>query len=457
MIRPISSRDTSMRPAPSVLLTDLYQLVMAQAYYELGMQEMAVFELFVRRLPSERNFLIASGLEQVLEYLESLNFTAEDIEYLSRLGSLSDRFLEYLRGVHFTGAVHAMPEGTAFFADEPILRVTAPILEAQLVESRILNICHFQSLIASKAARIRLAARTRSLIDFGMRRAHEADAALFAARAAYLAGFEATATVEAGRCFGIPLAGTLAHSFIEAHDLETDAFRNFLKSTRGGTTLLLDTYDTVRAAKRTIGLAAELAGTDHRVQAVRLDSGDLAAQARIVRSLFDAAGRGDIKIIASGGLDEYVIERLVAAEAPIDAFGVGTALDASTDAAALDMAYKLECYAGKARRKRSTGKSTWPGAKQVFRERNAAGSLIRDRIVLADETAPGEPLLQLVMQHGRRIAPPSSLASIREHCRRDIGSLPSPFRQLPPINEPFSAIVSASVRELAARLDERDA
>jgi nicotinate phosphoribosyltransferase len=446
-----------MRPPPSALLIDLYQLVMAQAYYELGMHEMAVFELFVRRLPRERRFLIAAGLEQALAFVESLEFSAEDIDYLSSLGSLSDRFLEYLRGVQFTGTVHAMPEGTPFFANEPLLRVTAPILEAQLIESRILNICHFQTLIASKAARIRLAAQSRRLIDFGMRRAHEADAALLAARAAYLAGFDATATVEAGRCFGMPLAGTLAHSFIEAHDRETDALRNFLMSTRGATTLLLDTYDTERAAKRTIALAAELQETGQRVEAVRIDSGDLAAQARVIRSLFDAAGHGDIKIVASGGLDEYAIERLLAAEAPIDAFGVGTALDASTDAAALDMAYKLQWYAGKARRKRSTGKATWPGAKQVFRERDAAGSLIRDRIALADESSPGEPLLQQVMQHGRRIAPTPSLVSIREHCRRQIGSLASTLRELPAIDEPFSATVSASVRELAARLDENDA
>lgn len=446
-----------MRPLPSALLTDLYQLVMAQAYYELGMRDAAVFELFVRRLPPERRFLIAAGLEQVLAYLESLRFTPEDVEYLSSLELFSERFLEHLSAVRFTGNVHAMPEGTPFFADEPVLRVTAPILEAQLVESRVLNICHFQSLIASKAARIRLAAGARTLIDFGMRRAHEADAALFAARAAYLGGFDATATVEAGRCFGIPLAGTLAHSFIEAHDHEADAFRNFLKSTRGGTTLLLDTYDTERAAKRAIAIAAELRGTDHRIRAMRLDSGNLAAQAQIVRLLLDDAGHRDVTIVASGSLDEHAIERLIALEAPIDAFGVGTAVDASTDAASLDMAYKLECYAGKGRRKRSPGKATWPGAKQVFRERDPAGGLIRDHIALAEEALPGQALLQPVMQGGRRVAPAPPLVSSRKHCRSEIDCLPPSLRELSPVAEPFSPIVSIALRELTARLDQDDA
>jgi len=445
------------RALPSILLTDLYQLVMAQTYFELDMHETAVFELFTRRLPPQRRFLIAAGLEQALEYLERLRFTTEDIAYLSGLGTFTPRFLDHLLTVRFTGAVHAMPEGTPCFADEPILRITAPILESQLIESRILNICHFQTLIASKAARVLLAAQGRRLVDFGMRRAHEADAALFAARAAYLAGFDATATVEAGRTFGIPLAGTLAHSFIEAHDLEIDAFRNFVRSSASATTLLLDTYDTERATRRLLRLLEELRGTPQRVQGVRIDSGDLGAEASRVRSLLDAAGHGEIQIIASGGLDEHAIEQLVAAGAPIDAFGVGTALDAATDAPALDMAYKLEWYAGKARRKRSSGKATWPGAKQVHRVRDAQGVLLRDRIVLAEEQDPGEALLQPVLRQGRRLTPAASLPAMREYARREILTLPMQLRQLAPGGEPHPVSVSSALQALAVSLDRNDA
>jgi nicotinate phosphoribosyltransferase len=239
------------------LLTDFYQLTMAQAYFELGMDETAVFELFVRRLPRTRCFLLAAGLEQALEYLERLRFDPDEIEYLSSLGSFSRAFLDHLAAIRFTGSVHAMPEGTPFLRTSPSSEVTAPILEAQLVESRVLNIVHFQTLIASKAA-LRFAAKGRRLVDFGMRRAHEADAALYAARATYLAGFDATATVEAGRRFGIPLSGTVAHSFIQAHDREEDAFRRFLMVTPGPATLLIDTYETERGARRAVALAQML-------------------------------------------------------------------------------------------------------------------------------------------------------------------------------------------------------
>src|SRR5215471_2510081 len=294
-----------MQSVGEALLTDLYQLTMAQAYFELGMQDNAVFELFVRRLPETRRFLLAAGLEQALEYIEDLRFTADDIAFLATLGRFRADFLDYLRSVRFTGAVHAMPEGSPFFAEEPIVRVSAPILEAQLLESRLINIVHFQTMIASKAARCVIAARGKQLIDFGTRRAHEAEAAVFAARAAYLAGFDATATVEAGRRFGIPLSGTLAHSFIEAHDREEQAVRRFVLSSPEPTTLLIDTYDTARALQRVIALEQELAqsGGGHGVRAVRIDSGDLGAQAHTTRATLDAHGCRHIKIVLSGGLD----------------------------------------------------------------------------------------------------------------------------------------------------------
>ena len=290
-----------MKTVREALLTDLYQLTMAQAYFELGMRDNAVFELFVRRLPETRRFLLAAGLEQALEYIEGLRFTAEDIGFLATLGRFRADFLDYLRSVRFTGAVHAMPEGSPFFAEEPIVRVSAPILEAQLLESRLINIVHFQTMVASKAARCVIAARGKQLIDFGMRRAHEADAAVFAARAAYLAGFDATATVEAGRRFGIPLSGTLAHSFIEAHDSEEQAFRSFVLSSPEPTTLLVDTYDSTRALQRIITLAGELAqsGSEHGIRAIRIDSGDLAAQALAARIALDAQDRKSTRLNSS--------------------------------------------------------------------------------------------------------------------------------------------------------------
>src|SRR5215471_10839632 len=262
-----------MKSGGEALLTDLYQLTMAQAYFERGMKDEAVFELFVRRLPEPRRFLLAAGLEQALDYVESLRFTADDLVFLASVGRFRSDFLDYLGSVRFTGSIHAMSEGSPFFADEPIVRVMAPILEAQLLESRLLNIVHFQTTIASKAARCVAAARGKQLVDFGMRRAHEADAGVLAARAAYLAGFDATATVEAGRRFGIPLSGTLAHSFIEAHDREEQALRSFVLTSPGPATLLIDTYDSARALQRVVELARELAGhgQGERIRAVRID------------------------------------------------------------------------------------------------------------------------------------------------------------------------------------------
>jgi nicotinate phosphoribosyltransferase len=446
--------------SPNALLTDFYQLAMAQAYFESGMNATAVFELFARRLPPTRQFLVAAGLEQVVDYLEQLHFADEDLAYLASLNKLSTRFLDHLGTVRFTGAVHAMPEGTPFFADEPLLRVTAPVLEAQLIESRLLNIVHFQTTIASKAARCVIAARGRQLIDFGMRRAHEASAALYAARAAYIAGFDATATVAAGQRFGIPLSGTMAHSFIEAHDSEQAAFRNFVGSRGEPTTLLIDTYDTERALQRVISLADELkarAATAGGIRAVRIDSGDLAAQARSARAAFDAHGYGDIRIVLSGSLDELQIEALLAGGVPADAFGVGTALDVSADAPALDMAYKLEEYAGRPRRKSSPGKATWPGAKQVYRQRSPAGQYLHDEIVHVDERTAGQPLLQELLRNGRRVAPLAPLARVRDYCRGELLSLPPALRELGEGRRDYPVSISDALRSLAGSLDSAQA
>ncbi|MBM5810701.1 MAG: nicotinate phosphoribosyltransferase [Gammaproteobacteria bacterium] len=408
------------------LLTDLYELTMADAYLALGMHEPAVFELFVRRLPPHRSFLVAAGLDAALDYLENLRFDAADLDYLATLGLFPERFLAYLAALRFTGTVHALPEGTVFYEQEPILRVTAPIIEAQLVESRLMNLVHFATLIASKAARCVLAARGRRLIDFGMRRAHGAEAALLAARSAYLAGFDATATVEAGRRWGIPAAGTMAHSFVQAHASEAEAFSAFLRARPGRTTLLIDTYDTRQAAHTVVAIARELAarGEAGRIEAVRIDSGDLDAETRAVRAILDAGGCGDVKIVLSGGIDEHQIEALVSGGVPVDAFGIGTSLDVSSDAPALDIAYKLQEYAGQPRRKRSVGKATWPGRKQVWRRRDTDGRMTGDTVALEHEALPGEALLIEVMRDGRRRGPSPDLAASRARCRAELAALP---------------------------------
>jgi nicotinate phosphoribosyltransferase len=439
------------------LLLDLYQLTMGQAYFQQEMHDTAVFELFTRNLPPARRFLLAAGLAQVVEYLETLRFEACDLEYLASLGAFQPAFLDYLAKLRFTGSLHAMPEGAACFADEPILRVTAPMIQAQLVESRIINIVHFQTVIATKAVRCVLAAAGRKVIDFGMRRAHEGDAAVYAARAAYLAGFHATATVEAGRRFGIPLSGTMAHSFVQAHEREADAFRHFVASYRGEATLLVDTYDTRRATELVGGLARELAtrNAPGRIRAIRIDSGNLAEDARAARAILDQHLCHDIRIVLSGGLDEHSVAALVRANVPVDAFGIGTSLDVSADAPTLDMVYKLQEYAGKPRRKRSPGKATWPGTKQVFRERDVSGRIVRDQIGLADEGLAGEPLLLPVLSAGQRIGPLPSLQESREYRARQLSELPPQLRGLEVgVPDPgFPVLVSAGVRGLTASFD----
>jgi nicotinate phosphoribosyltransferase len=429
----------------SALLTDLYQLTMLEAYLDEGLDDEAVFELFVRKLPRERSFLVAAGLEQALEWLETLRFGDEELAWLHGRG-FSSRLLERLAAFRFEGDVDAMPEGTVFFADEPVLRVRAPLWQAQFVESRLLNIVHLQTLIASKAARCVLAAGGRLLVDFGMRRAHGAEAALYAARASRLAGFAGTATVEAGRRFGIPLFGTMAHSYVQAHASEQAAFDAFMRATPGRPTLLVDTYDTEAAVASLI-----VRGT--RPGGVRLDSGDLTAHAKAVRALLDAAGWRDVTIFASGNLDEQRIAALLAQGAPIDGFGVGTALGVSADAPALDAVYKLQSYAGVPRRKRSEGKATWPGAKQVYRNADAQGLFSGDSIRLLDEAAAGEPLLQSAMRRGQRVAALPSLEQARAHHAEQMRRLPGALTTLQPALEPYPVTISQAIVELARRID----
>jgi len=443
-----------MDPATSALLTDLYQLNMMQAYLDRGETKTAVFEFFVRKLPRERGFLIAAGLEQVLEFLSELRFTPEELEWLASSGRFGKNLIDYLAGLRFTGAIHAMPEGTAFFPDEPILRVTAALPEAQLVEPRLINLLQFQSMTAAKAARMVLAAPGKRLVDFGLRRAHGAEAGFLAARASYIAGFAGTATVLADKEFGIPIFGTMAHSYIQVHDDEAEAFENFARARPKNLTLLIDTYNTEAAARKVVALAPRLKAAGISIGGVRLDSGDLITLSKAVRRILDEGGLRDVTIFASGGIDETMIANIIRSGAPIDGFGIGSSLTTSYDAPGLDCAYKLEEYAGLPRRKRSAGKATWPGRKQVWRRFGADGRMAGDILSLENDDQAGEPLIELIMQGGKRVAPAPLLAEIRARAARDLQRLPEPLRRLEP-GASYPVEVSEALRRLAAEVDGR--
>ncbi|MCE9671698.1 nicotinate phosphoribosyltransferase [Myxococcus stipitatus] len=426
------------------LLTDLYELTMTEAYLAEGQWDEAVFSLFVRRLPARRNYLLAAGLEDALEGLERLRFSPEDLEWLASQGRFSDRLLGWLERFRFSGDVDAMPEGTPVFAQEPLLEVRAPLPEAQLVETYLLNQLHLQTLVASKAARVVEAAAGRPVMEFGLRRIHGTDAGLKAARAAYLAGVDSTSNVLAGKRYGIPLAGTMAHSYVQSHDDELQAFRDFTR-VHPDATLLVDTYDTLRGVQHAIRLARER-GEDFRVPALRLDSGDLLALSKAARELLDEAGLEQVRLIASGALDEDRVAELLARGAPLDGFGVGTAMGVSADAPSLDMAYKLVEYAGRPRVKLSEGKVLLPGAKQVYRQ-ESRGVAHGDVLARRSDVARGRPLLKPVMRAGRRMpgATPT-LEEARAYARREVARLPPEVRALPPAHPAYPVTVG---RELA--------
>lgn len=415
------------------LFTDLYELNMAQAYMVEGMQQTAVFDLVYRKLPEGRNFLLAGGLHDALRFLAGFRFSEEDLDWIHGQPGYRDSFIEVLRELRFTGDVYAVPEGTPVFPNEPLLEVRAPMVEAQLVETALVNFCHFQSLALTKAARVVMAARGRTVVDFGSRRAPGNDAAMAVARATYLAGGHGTSNVLAGKTMGIPLFGTMAHSYIQAHGSEAGALRAFAEL-YPHTTLLVDTYDTLQGVRLVINLKKDL-GERFRVSAVRLDSGDLGALARETRRMLDRAGLRDMKIFASSGLDEYAIDRLVKSGAPIDGFGVGTKLAACADTPELDMAYKLVEYAGKGRFKLSAKKTVYPGRKQVFREMYDS-TISHDTIGCFDELLPGVPLLQPVMVGGRLVNPPS-LEESRLYLRKELEHLPDELLTLERAPRPY--------------------
>jgi nicotinate phosphoribosyltransferase len=443
-----------MTSLTSPLTTDLYELNMVQAYLDRGEDKEAVFEFFVRRLPPRRGFLLAAGLEDVLTYLETLRFSSSEIDWLKSTGRFRGNLIDYLAGFRFSGDVHAVAEGTVCFPNEPLIRITAPLMMAQIVETRLINIMHFQTMIASKAARMVLAAPGKILSDFGLRTAHGAEAGLFSARASYIAGFASAANVQAGERYGIPVVGTMAHSFVQVHDDEMTAFENFARARPDGVVLLIDTYDTEAGARKVVQLAPKLKADGIAIRGVRIDSGDLASMARKVRDILDAGGLKDVIILVSGGINEDVLQTMMAARTPIDGFGIGVNLDASIDAPSLDCAYKLQDYAGKPRRKLSEGKATWPGRKQVWRSYGADRRMRGDILSLENDSQAGETLIAPVMRGGKRLAPAPTLAQIREHATRELGKLPEPLRKLEAGME-YPVEISKALRALAAQMDKK--
>jgi nicotinate phosphoribosyltransferase len=413
----------------SALFTDLYELTMAQAYDAESMDQLAVFELAFRQLPVNRNFVVAAGFADVLDFLTSVHFTGEDLDYLRGRHEFSDEFLNRLASLRFTGDVYAVPEGTLMFPNEPLLQVIAPIIEAQLIETFVLNKVHFQSIAATKAARVVTAAEGRAVIDFGSRRSHGTDAALKVARSTYLAGGTGTSNVLAGKIYSIPVFGTMAHSYVQAHDEELASFESFA-ALYPETTLLVDTYDTLAGVCKVIELSRKL-GQRFRVRALRLDSGDLGSLAFQTRKMLDEAGLRNVEIFASSGLDEYKVQELVRSGAPIDAFGVGTKLAVSADAPDLDMAYKLVEYAGKGRLKLSAKKLLYPGRKQVFRQIDNGG-MVGDVIGRFDESLRGEQLLKPLIVAGRPVTQ-IKLEESRKRLQCGLQMLADHLRALEPV------------------------
>ena len=415
------------------LLTDFYELTMSASYFENGNNEAATFDLFIRKLPSNRSYFVFAGLEQVLRFLEDMRFSEEAISYL-RGKRLDGRFLDYLRCFKFTGEVWSVPEGTIVFPEEPIIRVTAPIIEAQLVETFILNTVNLQTMIATKASRVVRAARGRPVIEFGLRRTQGTDAGMKAARCSYLAGAEGTSNVLAGMRYGIPLFGTMAHSYVMFFDKEVESFRAFAKIFPETSTFLIDTYDDLKGAENAATVAKELGKKGYKLNAVRLDSGNLVSTSKKVREILDAKGLGYVKIFASGDLDEYVIEKLLKDGAKIDAFGVGTRMSTSLDRPYVDVVYKLAEKVEETNvvptMKLSKGKATLPGKKQIFRQSDENGKCTKDTIGLEDERIEGEPLLERVMKDGRLTNEMPTLETIRRATLKNLSELPEKYKRL---------------------------
>src|SRR4030065_84945 len=418
----------SLKEENMSMFTDLYELTMCASYFDNNKFELATFDLFSRRLPENRGYLLVAGLEQALSFLENVKFTEAHLTYLKKQGCDS-RFLNYLRGFKFMGDVWAMPEGAVAFPCEPLIRVTAPIIEAQLVETFLLNTVNLQTMIATKASRVVHAAKGRSIIEFGLRREHGVDAGMKVARCSYIAGCQGTSNVLAGLTYGIPIFGTMAHSFVMSFEKEIDAFRAFARTFPDKSTLLIDTYDELAGAEKAVVVAKELEKAGCKLDGVRLDSGDLAHARKKIRAILDERDLRYVKIFASGDLDEYRIAELLSKGAESDAFGVGTRMGTSADKPYVDVIYKL-CETTSAKgdfspiMKLSEGKATLPGRKQVFRFKDKKGFFAKDVIALADEKMEGEPLLAIVMENGKITRALPSLGEIRAAASANLSKLP---------------------------------
>lgn len=438
-------------PENICLLTDLYELTMADSYYRRNKNQRVVFDLFVRGMPPCRNFYVFAGLEQVLYFLENLKFSYDAIDYLRSLNLFSDEFLRFLKDFRFTGDVYAMEEGEIFFPNEPVVRIEAPLIEAQIVETFLLNTVNFQSAIASKAARVIIAAKGKGCVDFSPRRDHGADAALKVARASYIVGFMGTSCVVAGKVYGIPVFGTMAHSYVMSFPSEIEAFRAFVEDFPNNSVLLIDTYDTIEGAKNAIKVAKEMEKRGRRLRGVRIDSGDLLTEAKEVRRLLDENGLGYVKIFLSGDLNEYKIHDLLEKGAPCDFFGVGTEMGVSKDAPALGGVYKLAQDETGPRIKLSKGKVTLPGIKQVYRIFSPEGTMVKDVIALEEEKTKGIPLLKKVMESGKVITSIPSLEEIRESFSQRLSSLPEPLKSITKHHD-YKVDLSQGLSELIEKL-----
>lgn len=431
MIPDANTKDSDMTQsvADQGLLTDLYELTMAQSYYFEGMGSDAVFSLFIREYPPNRGYFVNAGLEDVLFYLENLSFSQNDLDYLDSTGLFRADFLHYLSSLRFTGDAFAMPEGRIFFKEEPVLEITAPIIQGQLVETYLINRFNFQVAVATKISRSVSAAQGRQVVDFSLRRTQGIDAGMAVARSGRIAGMAATSNLMAGKKYGIPVSGTMAHSYVTAFKSELDAFRAYADLYKNETVLLIDTYDTMKGAEKAVDVAREMAEKGCRLKAVRLDSGDIVQLSRQVRRLFDSQGLDYVKIFASGGLDEYAIADCLAEGACIDGFGVGTRPGVAADAPYTDMAYKMVEYEGRPTLKLSSGKRSLASPKQVFRNTTNA-KMEGDVIGLRQERPRGTPLLTQVMTSGERARKAESLHTIRDRFRSDFDALPERHRKL---------------------------
>ena len=419
-------------PSPG-LFTDLYELTMAQAYWQSGKTAQATFSLFFRNYPPDRAYFVFAGLQDILEYLEGFQFTSNDIDFLRSLNQFDNGFLGYLGDLQFTGSVRAMSEGTVFFVDEPVVEVTGPIIEAQIVETFLVNQANVQTMLATKASRVTHVAQGKAIVDFAARRAHGTEAASKLARVGYMAGFAGTSNVLAGKLYGIPTSGTMAHSFVTTFEDEIDAFRAYARSFPNASTFLVDTYDTLDGVRKAIVVAKEMRQRGHKLRAIRLDSGNLLDLSLKSRTLLDEAGLNDVQVFASGGLDEFEVDALLKAGAPIDGFGVGTKVGVSADAPWTDCAYKLVEYDGRPTLKLSSEKQTLPGPKQVYRFRDGNRSYQRDVIARDGEPRPAEgaePLLLEVMKDGKPASPLPALKELRERFASEFACLPDQHKAL---------------------------